>query len=144
MMNVTNLPPRLRLFYELWNRKRGTRTIPARADFPFEELRPWLGELHLLEALPGDFRFQVYATGSAERVRREYTGFLMSQVEPQELAREAVAAYRKAVETRQPSFTDRSDIMIEGRLYSWKRLIAPLGDDGETVDRIFVCLEYLV
>ena len=144
MIDPDALPPRLRQFYELWERKRGTSVIPARSDFAFEELRPWLGELHLLEVLPDDFRFKVYATGTAERVKREFTGFLMSQVTPAELAREAAREYRRVVETRAPAFTDRSHIMAEGRIYSWQRLIVPLGDDRVTVDQIFVCLQYLL
>jgi hypothetical protein len=144
MIDPTILPPRLRQFHDLWEKKRGDGVIPARPDFAFEELRPWLGELHLLEVLPDDFRFKVYATGTAERVKREFTGFLMSQVTPVELAREAAAEYRRVVESRVPVFTDRSQIMAEGRIFSWQRLIVPLGLDRKTPDHIFVCLNYLL
>lgn len=144
MIDPSKLPPRLRQFLELWEIKRGADPIPARADFSFEELRPWLGQLHLLEVLPGDFRFKVYATGTAERVKREFTGFLMSQVTPSDLAREAALEYRRVVETRIPVFTERSDIVSEGRMFSWQRLIAPAGQDRRTADHIFVCLHYLL
>ena len=131
-------------FLDLWDQKRGDRAVPARYDFTFEELRPWLGELHLLEVLPDDFRFKVFATGTAERVKREYTGRLISEAEPRELAREAMAAYRQAVNARAPHFSDRSNIHIEGRAFSWHRLILPLGVDGSTVDHLFVCIEYFL
>jgi hypothetical protein len=144
MIDLDKLPPPLRQFYDLWDAKRGTSPIPARADFSFEELRPWLGQLHLLEVLPDDFRFKVFATGTAERVKREFTGFLMSQVTPSDLAREAAQDYRRVVDTRVPSFTQRADIVAEGRMFSWQRLVAPAGHDRQTVDHIFVCLHYLL
>jgi hypothetical protein len=140
----SQLSPRMEQFLDLWDGKRAGRTVPARYDFAFEELRPWLGALHLLEVLPGDFRFKVFATGTAERVKREYTGRLMSEAEPKELTREAMAAYRQAVDTRAPLFTDRSNVHIEGRAFSWRRLILPLGVNGETVDHLFVCIEFLL
>lgn len=117
MIDRSTLSPRMGRFLDLWEQKRGDRNVPARYDFAFEELRPWLGELHLLEVLPDDFRFKVFATGTAERVKREYTGRLISEAEPKELAREAMIAYRQAVNARTPLFSDRSNIHIEGRAF---------------------------
>lgn len=144
MIETDKLPPRLKQFLDLWERKRGSDILPARADFSFDDLGPWLGELHLLEVLPDDFRFKVFATGTATRVKQEFTGYLMSQVTPVELAREAAAEYRRVVESRAPVFTDRSQIRAEGREYSWQRLIAPAGQDRRTVDHLFVCLQFLL
>ncbi len=138
------LSRRLLEFLDLWEQKRAGRLMPARQDFAFEELRPWLGELHLLEVLPDDFRFKVFATGTAERVKREFTGRLMSEAEPRELVREAMAAYRRTVEAGTPSFADRSNIEIEGRIFSWHRLILPLAADGQAADHLFVCIDYLL
>jgi hypothetical protein len=144
MIDRSQLSARMSQFLDLWERKRAGRAVPARYDFAFEELRPWLGELHLLEVLPDDFRFKVFATGTAERVKREYTGRLISEAAPRELAQEAMIAYRQAVNLRTPLFSDRSNVHIEGRAFSWNRLILPLGVDGATVDHLFVCIEYLL
>lgn len=144
MIDRATLSGRMGQFLDLWETKRAGRTVPARYDFAFEELRPWLGELYLLEVLPDDFRFKVFATGTAERVKREYTGRLISEAEPRDLAREAMVAYRQAVVERAPLFSDRSNIHIDGRAFSWHRLILPLGVDGQTVDHLFVCIEYLL
>jgi hypothetical protein len=144
MIDPDKLPPRLRQFLDLWERKRGSSVLPARADFTFDDLKPWLGELHLLEVLDDDFRFKVFATGTAERVKREYTGYLMSQVTPVELAREAAAEYRRVVEARAPVFTERSQVVADGQVFSWQRLIAPAGRDRRTPDHLFVCLQFLL
>jgi hypothetical protein len=66
----------------------------------------------------------------------------MSECEPREMIQDAMVDYRRCVETREPSFADRTDRYINGRHYSWKRLIVPLGPDGETVDHLMVCMEY--
>jgi hypothetical protein len=144
MLDRSKLSLRMERFLALWEEKRAGRMVPARYDFAFEELRPWLGELHLIEVLPADFRFKVFATGTAERVKREYTGRLLSEAQPKELTREAALAYRQAVDSRTPLFSDRSNVHIEGRAFSWHRLILPLGADGARVDHLFVCIEYLL
>src|SRR5262249_30053820 len=79
MLDPNVLPRPLRDFYELWTRKRGDRRFPARSDYSFEDLQPWLEELHLVEVLPSDFRYKVFATKSARRLGRELTGKLLSE-----------------------------------------------------------------
>ncbi len=142
MFDPLPLPPRLRDFYDLWDRKRGTRKFPARADYRFEELRPWLEELHLVEVLPGDFRFKVFATKSAKRIGREYTGMLLSECEPRALIEDAARDYRRCVETGEPNYADRNNRYADGRHYSWTRVVVPLGADGQTVDHLMICMEY--
>ncbi len=141
MLELSSLPSRLRDFHALWERKRGSRAFPARQDFPFEELVPWLGELHLIEVLPDDFRFKVFAGKSAARMGQEATGRLLSEFEPRWMAEDAARDYRQSVEGRMPIYADRSRREMDGRMYSWRRLILPLGQ-GEAVDHLFVCMEY--
>src|SRR4051812_40171224 len=106
MVDPNILPPTLRAFYEFWERKRAGRHFPHRADMRFEELRPWLGEIHLVEVLPDDFRYKVFATKSAERLGQEYTGVLLSNGLPPDMARDAAVDYRRAVDEAAPHYAD--------------------------------------
>lgn len=141
MVEPASLPPRLRDFHALWDRKRGSRALPARPDFAFEELGPWLGQLHVVEVLSGDFRFKVFAGNSAARMRQELTGKLISEITPVWMAEDAARDYREVCATRSPLYADRTRRELEGRMYSWRRLVLPLGQGG-TVDHLFVCMDY--
>jgi len=141
MVDPAALKPNLASFYALWTLKRGTRDLPSRREFPFEELGPWVGRLHLIEVLPGDFRFKVFAGRSSLRLGDEWTGRLLSEVTPRWMAEDAAIDYRRCIETCQPIYADRTGRETEERVYSWRRLILPLGE-GRTVDHLFVCMDY--
>jgi len=143
MFDPSILPPSQRKFFDLWNGKRARRRFPARGDFLFEELAPWLERLHLIEVLPdGDFLFRVFATRSAIRLDQENTGRRMSEMPKTWIVTDAMTDYRHAVAAAEPVFADRSRRHEDSRLYSWKRLVLPLGRDETAIDHLFVCLEY--
>ncbi len=81
MVEVSALPRARQELLALWHLKRGTRILPARQDVAFEELGPWLGQLHLIEVLDDDFLVKVFAGRSASRMGIELTGKRLSQVE---------------------------------------------------------------
>jgi len=142
MFDPEALPPKLRAFYDFWDTKRAGRRFPARADLQFAELRPWLESLHVVEVLPNDFRYKIFATKSAQRLGRELTGLLLSQIEPRELTQDAAIDYRRCAETGEPNFADRTERYVDNRLFSWKRVVVPLGVNGSDVDHLMVCIEY--
>lgn len=143
MFDPAVLPARLREFFNLWERKREARRLPARADFSLDELAPWMERLHLIEVLPdGDFFFRVFATKSAIRLDREYTGRRMSELPQNWVAQDALIDYRRVVGSAEPIFADRTRRHEDNRMYSWKRLILPLGRAPAIVEHLFVCLEY--
>ncbi len=141
MFDPASLAPMLASFHVLWLHKRGARALPTRSDFPFDELAPWVGRLHLVEVLPDDFRFKVFAGRSTMRLGDEWTGRLLSEVTPRWMAEDAGADYQRCAETCEPVYADRTRREAEGRLYSWRRLILPLGE-GQDADHLFVCMDY--
>ncbi len=120
MLELSSLPARLRDFHALWERKRGSRAFPARQDFPFEELVPWLGELHLIEVLPDDFRFKVFAGKSTARLGQEATGRLLSEFTPRWSA--GAACFRRAPTS--PSTTSSRGSANYTCSRSWKTISA--------------------
>ncbi len=65
-----------------WDRKRGARAMPMRADIDPLELRKHMGSLVLVDVLPGmtDFRMRLIGTRIAEAYGRESTGKLLSSL----------------------------------------------------------------
>ncbi|MCA3267050.1 MAG: PAS domain-containing protein [Azospirillum sp.] len=126
--------PRLLEFESLWRSKCRGPLIPGRRDFAFEEFRPWLGMITLLEAVDGgaDFRIALHGTANAERFRIDATGMRVSELPPQwraavEPGIAAVIAARAPVLSRHRWVNEQFD-------YAWERVLAPFASDGVTID----------
>ncbi|MBP7063074.1 PAS domain-containing protein [Ferrovibrio sp.] len=69
--------PALRQLLEQWDQLCTTRgSLPVRADFPPENLRPWLGRVILLERRPSDpgLRYRLIGSGVTEERGYDITG----------------------------------------------------------------------
>lgn len=133
--------PRAKALLELWQSKRHDGLLPARRDFAFEEFRPWLGWLTLLEVCDGgnDFLFTLHGTAAVDRYRLDMTGKKATEL-PRNWSKTIIAGYRDVVRTAVPAFTRHQlkDAQFE---YSWLRLLLPCADDGRNVDRIIALIE---
>lgn len=135
-IDETQCAQRLAAFVALWHAKCRDARLPARRDFAFEDFRPWLGTVTLLEAVEGgaDFRITLHGTANAERFRIDATGLRVSDLPtPWRNAIwpgiEAVRARRTPVLSRHRWTNDHFD-------YAWERVLAPLAADGGTIDGI--------
>ena len=66
----------------LWQDKRGDRPVPAWADFDFHDFRGWHGRISLADVTydPFDFRYRLVGQQMAERLNKDYTGKLYSEM----------------------------------------------------------------
>lgn len=129
--------------YDLWNAKRGNRRMPDRADFSPPELRPWLGEIHLLEVIEGghDFLYLVYGTTIGRHHDVEMTRRLVSEW-PEAMRNAAMRTYTTVLRDACP-YLVRQNENAQGRLHSNHRLVLPLSRDGRTVDHILTHLHQI-
>ncbi len=125
---------------DYWQRKRGARTLPARADLDPLEMHEHLGWIILADVigLPARFRYRLIGTEVTRRVGRDSTGLHLEDVYPAEHYDAVVAPFRWVVENRRP-------LRAMGRLWfadrdwhSFEAVHLPLGRDGTTVDMILV------
>jgi hypothetical protein len=136
------LPPSLARFLALWNEKRGQRRMPARRDFSFDDLRPWLGLLNVMAVEGDEARFLIFAETSVKHYGREMTGKLLSQFVPKALADAALADHRRFMAAGGIPMSKQVTGPFEDRVLRWTRLAVPLSDDGKTVRRYFVALNF--
>lgn len=132
---------KLRDFAELWRAKRRGRRLPARRDFAFDEMIPWLGWVAILGVLDGgkDFVFVLHGTEIVERHRQDLTGVRASEMPP--VWRDsALPGYLEVMREPKLLFT-RHRIETARYDYAWERLIAPCADDGETPDTLFLIVQ---
>jgi hypothetical protein len=129
--------------YALWNRKRGARRMPDRADFTTDDLRPWMGEMHLLEVLENgrDFRYLVYGTDIGRYHDVEMTRRLVSEW-PQDMRDAALRTYSLVAREACP-YLVRQNETAQDRLHSNHRLVLPLSRSGATVDHILTHLHMI-
>ncbi len=140
-MTAPTPTPRAQALLELWQAKRRDGLLPARRDFAFEDFRPWLGWITLLEVRDGgeDFFFALHGTAAVDRYRFDMTGRKASEL-PAHWSKTIVQGYRDIVRVRQPALSRHrlKDSQFE---YCWLRLLLPCADDGRNVDRIIALIE---
>jgi hypothetical protein len=137
-------PEELRSLEAYWRMKRGGRAMPSRNDFPFETLKPWLGNLGIVAVErqdDGGVRFRVALSGTR---LDSYRGFSITGLYLDELAGCAVAAsvrrYLDCVANGKPVqlvHDNSSNSAIYTRMV---KLLLPLSEDGITVDRILMAM----
>jgi hypothetical protein len=127
-------------FYGLWNAKRGARRMPGRADLSPNEMRPWLGQMHLIEVINQgeDFRYLVFGTDIARYYDVEMTRRLISEW-PADMRDAAMMTYLRVIGDACP-YLVRQNEMAQGRLHSNHRLVLPLSNDGRSVHHIITHL----
>jgi hypothetical protein len=126
----------LSALYDLWHEVHAGVRLPSRGDFPTQVLRPWFGHLAILRVLGPEQRLRVDLVGTAivELDGRDSTGCVLDEVVPPHAVDTVLAPYRELLSKAQPVYhrypaPDRPMLGVH-------RLLLPLGEDGESIDRI--------
>jgi hypothetical protein len=137
--------PKLRQGLAYWNEKRGQRLMPARADLDPMEIIPLLPHVILLDVLrdPLDFRYRLIGTLVEDHMSAPYTGRRFSEFESQRKGSRIWACSERVLEEKQPVRTDIPYIGPKSDFTTIEDVMMPLSSDGETVDLIFIVVEYI-
>lgn len=130
--------PQLKAAYDVWEAKRGTRTMPARSQLLMSDLKTALPNLAFVSIVrEGDaIRFKAKLLGSEldTFMGRPMTGQFLDEAVPKRFAEKWIALLRPALDFRVPTRTV-GRVEFEGRgFYVSETLRAPLAEDGETPD----------
>ncbi len=127
---------RLRSLFQYWSSKLRGRSMPARKDLDPLEMRPWLGNLVLVD-FPGDpkeYRIRLEGVNVVQFYGSSRTGRGIEAM-TSELERQVVLPqYFSVVETKEPAYYEAEFISSEGVLTYQHKLVLPLSDDGERVN----------
>lgn len=124
-------------FGTLWDSKRQGACLPARDDFPIEDLRPWFGHVLIMDvgAGGGDFRYRMIGTQITAFRDRDYTGKWISECDFGESRESMIATFRNPIVQRRPVY--RSGWVqwpVDGSWRSFDSVHCPLATDGRTPD----------
>lgn len=133
---------RQRRVFDYWAAARGKRMAPTRADIDPTGLPKLLASLYLYKVLrdPLDYEVVLMGTKLVDVLGHDFTGELLSDIfkDPDFANRKVV--YDRVVETGDPHYSIQDAAWTQKEYYSYSRLILPLSEDGETIDRIFGCV----
>lgn len=133
----------LHRLFDLWLEKRQGRELPARGDFYPEEMKFILGNLLMLDVLPGRrFRFRLHGSNLALRAGYDMTGRGAEELPDMENRRVLLARCRAVVEGRKPVGV-RKTRPVDGRRFSYEALWLPLSWNGTDIDMLMCGLIYL-
>lgn len=146
--SIPTLDPVLRFYFDYWQRVRGARAMPARADIRPAEIKSHIGSIVIAEALGDfdDFRFKLIGTdvsryfladGAGRTVREMFRGAWESFGDC------VLFNYRETARRQQPLLAAISDIRWTNKLrYSMKSIYLPLSEDGNAASSVLTAFAY--
>jgi hypothetical protein len=138
------LPPGLAPVFRYWDRKRGTRRMPRRADIDPTEMIPFLPSLMIVDIVP-DARRYVYRLVGTREVQargRDPTGRAVGEAFLGASRESVLANYNHVSLTGTPHIDLKTVITTGERLDNSHVIFLPLSEDGETVTQILVYTDF--
>lgn len=128
-----------------WAQKRGSQSMPARADIEPGEIKPLLPNIVLLDVLtdPLDFRYRLIGTRIDEHSAQRCTGLLMSEVPGRARPSTVWSNCQRVVETGQPSDSQVPYVGPHKDYVTTRQVVLPLSDDGKHVNMLMIVVDYL-
>lgn len=127
--HTQSLPLPLEQLLSYWLQKCAGRPMPAREDLPVQELRPWLGQLALIEIRgEADFHIRLCGTNLIRRFGREATGLSVNELAT-DIAQQLRAVLKAAQRARAP-IVAVSHVQLGRTLVSHSEVALPLSGGG--------------
>ena len=142
-MQSSELPDAyLRKALAYWQRKRGERNMPRRADIDPIEMPDLLPYIRLVDVeAPGQYRYRVVGT-EVEQMHGglKFNGRLVHEALPPSLAIHVVPVYDECVRARRPVFLENRVLAPDKeRVARHSRVVyLPLSENGQTVSMVLV------
>jgi len=121
----------LRRLLQHWYKLKGARPLPLRADLDPVEIAYCLGNVALVEIEP-PFRprYRLVGTKLADLLGEDPTGRYLDEMYSTAIRSEALAAYRRTIETGEPDYTERVFNLLFLKL-GYYRLLLPFSHRSE-------------
>jgi len=131
--------PLLREIFAYWQRQRGDRAMPARADIAPMEIPRLLRHVFLIDVIaePRDYRYRLVGTAISERYGEERTGKLVSEVFAEPTLSIVMRVHDTVVNERRPVRATGPVVWRQDDYTTFETLFLPLSDDRRSVNMIF-------
>ncbi|MDE2135306.1 MAG: PAS domain-containing protein [Alphaproteobacteria bacterium] len=116
----------------LWERKRGGKAMPSRADFDVSEFKPWLGNLMLIDLVEADAgTIRLCGTNLLSRFGGDFTGCSVTAL-PNEVGASVCSSIDRVRRTKTVTSGTHMRV-INGKRVTFEEIVLPLSDDGMQV-----------
>ena len=131
--------------FQYWDKMRGDRLMPARADLDPADLRHLLPHIliHEVQLEPLDFRYRLIGSEVVRHLNDNHTGAWVSSIPHQKKPSKLWAILEKAVTDRAPVIANPPYIGPYEQFKSIEDIVLPLSVDGEKVNMLFICVDFL-
>ncbi len=135
----------LSLVYDYWQKIRGDKLMPSRADFSPASIVVCLPNLVLIDVLrdPLDFRYRLIGTKVDYHSRHYHTGQRISEIperaNPNQVWKNLVAVS----ESKKPSGRMIPYVGPHKEFLETRQITLPMSSDGENVDMILLAIDYV-
>jgi hypothetical protein len=129
--------PKLLSLYSFWLEQCAGAPMPPAANLNPADLRPWLGNLLIMDVIRGaDFVYSYYGQSFAEAFGKDRVGQSID-VLPEQQSDILRAEYDRVRQERLPVARSYS-ADFDGAMSTWERLVLPLADDAGEVGKLLV------
>jgi hypothetical protein len=134
--------PRLSAALEYWEKKRGARLLPSRADIRLAEVPALIGHLVIADLIrePMDFRFDFVGAAVRHWLKTDLSGKKMT--EHPAMAR-VFENWATAARLGRPHYVEAPYVARDGSIVSAQDMLMPLGKT-DRVDAVMAVLEFAV
>jgi hypothetical protein len=128
-----------------WERARGGRAMPARADLDPAEMTRFLPNVIMLDVVhdPLDFRYRLVGSEIERHSSERNTGQWMSTMPSRRPPSTVWENLKAVVESRTPSERSIPYVGPHKDFMTTRQITLPLSADGETVDKIMLVIHYV-
>jgi hypothetical protein len=129
---------RLLGLFRYWHGKRRGRAMPARRDIDPVEMKPWLGNLLLVEFPPDPMQYRIRLDGVnlVEFYSTSREGKGVEAMTSEEERRIVLPQYMTVLEKKQPAYYEAEFVTSEGVITAQRKLLLPLSEDGTRVNMV--------
>lgn len=130
---------------DYWNKQRGDRAMPARADLDPADIVNILPNVILLDvkAEPLDFRYRLIGTAITNNLNTNLSGQWMRDIPYQAPPSLIHGACRRVFEERHPISSNIPYVGPNKDFFAAEDVIMPLSVDGKTINMLFITVDYL-
>ena len=138
--------PRLFELLGYWNRIRGSRAMPRRADIRPEDIPTLLPNIILIDVVPEPLRlrYRLIGTDITKTMQRDSTGRYYDEIYAPDLLEQIYGTFRYLLAHKAPLRTFGPAFYPDKNFYSYETLNLPLSEDGAAINMVLGMLVFHV
>lgn len=130
--------PILQRLYQDWERWRGARAFPSRADFDPLDLKYALGNISITDVLynPVRFHYRIHSSASSGRLGFDLTGKSLDALPHPTYQAFIREHFLEAIVNRAPSVRRREKVLAHNEFWFLEAISLPFSNEGQIIDMI--------